>query len=118
MLPSVHSKISTLESQITNWESQIAELQSQIAKSQASINRLNEANCIAGGLVQAVQDGIEKISSMEPEAIADLQTALLRLFNGGGDNPTDGDSNQPIDPSDPDPVDGSSNHHREALRNF
>jgi hypothetical protein len=89
MLPIVEAKITTSESEIDATQKLIAQLQSRIAAEQQRISQLNRVENIAAAVLSAAQSGIQEITGIEPDAIAELQAELLKLFGN------DGNENQP-----------------------
>jgi len=69
-------------------ESQVAQLQAQIALAKSRIAALGEADIVANGALQALQDAVAKISGLAPSAIATLKAAALNLFHGGDNQRT------------------------------
>ena len=72
-----------LLSEINSLESQVAQLQAQIAVGQSRITALGEADTVASGALQALQEAVSKISGLAPHAIATLKAAALNLFQYG-----------------------------------
>ncbi len=77
------------------FQPQISSLESQIVEIQAKIAAFTEAESVTDGAIQALQGAVEKVTTLAPEAIANLKSAVLDLFRG--DSSDDG-GNQPIPP--------------------
>ncbi len=86
----------------TALESQITELQNQIVAAQTRIAALGEVEFVASGALQALTDAVQKVSALAPNAIVNLRTAVLNLFNSGDDNSGNDDGNQPNPEPQPD----------------
>ena len=86
--------LSILQPEVSALESQVAALQAQIAAHTERISLLNETELLAGGSLEALRCAIEKVSSLAPDAIASLKSAVLDLFRGDSS-----DDNQPINPA-------------------
>ncbi len=91
--------------EVSALESQVAALQAQLAAAQHRIALLAETELLAGRSLEALKGAIAKVSSLAPDAIATLRTAVLDLFRG--DSNEDGNENQPINPApQPEPLNG------------
>ncbi len=68
--------------EIATLEAQVAELQAQMQAASERMAHFNEAETVAAGIFQAVQNGIERFSTLAPDAIARLSacTATRNLF--------------------------------------
>jgi hypothetical protein len=99
--------------EITTLESQVAQLQAQIAAAQSRITALGEADAVVSGALQALQNAVQKITGLAPEAITTLKAAALNLFSGD-DRRGDDSGNQPITPS-PSPNNNGHNHKPETV---
>jgi len=100
--------------EISTLESQVAQFQAQITATQARITALGEADTVASGALQALQNAVAKISGLAPNAIATLKAAALNLFQGGDDSQGDDDGNQPIQPT-PSPNGNGHSHKPDAI---
>jgi len=92
--------------EISILELQVQELQAQIAATQSRITVLGEADAVASGALQALQDAVQKISGLAPNALATLKAAALNLFQGG-DNQGDDGGNPPQSPAPPSGLNGN-----------
>lgn len=68
--------------EVSTLESQVAALQAQIAAHTERISLLNETELLAGDSLEALKGAIEKVSSLAPDAIASLKSAVMSLFTG------------------------------------
>lgn len=84
--------------EVSALESQVATLQAQLAALEQRITLLNETEAVAGGSLEALKGAIQKVSSLAPDAIATLKSAVLDLFRGDS-NDDFGFDNQPISPA-------------------
>lgn len=86
----------------------ISQLQSQIATAEARVKALGECELTAAGAVQMLQDAVNKITGLAPDAITTLKASVLNLFNSG-----DGGSQveQPVNPAPLTPDDTNREQH-------
>ncbi|WP_206756357.1 hypothetical protein [Trichocoleus sp. FACHB-90] len=100
------------QSDIQNLESEIANLQAVIAARQSRIDQLSQAETVADGAIQSLQDAVAKVAELAPDAIALLKSAVLGLFSNDGE----GGNNEPQ--PEPEPNDGSGNDSPETFDDF
>ncbi|MBD2006996.1 MULTISPECIES: hypothetical protein [Cyanophyceae] len=79
------------QNDIQNLQSEIANFEAIIAARQSRIDQLNQAETVADGAIQSLQDAVAKVSELAPDAIALLKSAVMGLFSsdeGGNNNPS------------------------------
>lgn len=83
---------------------EIRELQAQIEAKSQQQNDLIQLEAIADATLETLSEALVKIRSKAPEAITQLKSTVLTLFNGSSDD--DGGKDRPADPT-PEPPDNS-----------
>lgn len=94
--------VAIFQPEISILEAEMTELLAAVEARKKRMAHLSEAEIVASGIFQAVQNGIERFSALAPDAIARLKSRVLNLFG------TDGDSNDGGNLDLPDGGDGGN----------
>jgi len=98
--------LAIFQTELSTIEQQIAQFQALIEAKQQEANNLKQAQSTTGQALQCLEDALETIKSLAPDAISQVKKAVLSLFNDDGDN----DNGNEPEPTPEPPTDGGFNN--------